>query len=63
MSQVADLQDPRPVPPEAPGPNECCQSGCIPCIYDLYDEAMANYREALKAWLARHPEASGQGDR
>lgn len=57
MSQV-EAADPRPEPPEAPGPNECCQSGCIPCVYDMYDEAMGNYRDALKEWLARHPEAS-----
>ncbi len=46
--------DPPPVPPERPEPGECCNSGCIPCVYDLYDEAMGRYREALKAWRARH---------
>ncbi|MBO1112782.1 oxidoreductase-like domain-containing protein [Bordetella petrii] len=46
--------DPEPVPPEAPAPGDCCQSGCIPCVYDLYDEAMDRYREALRAWRARH---------
>jgi len=46
--------DPPPVPPERPAPDECCNSGCIPCVYDLYDEAMDRYREALKAWRARH---------
>lgn len=50
--------DPPPVPPERPEPGECCNSGCIPCVYDLYDEAMDRYREALKAWRARH-EAGG----
>ncbi|WP_191575694.1 MULTISPECIES: oxidoreductase-like domain-containing protein [Achromobacter] len=50
--------DPPPVAPERPAPDECCNSGCIPCVYDLYDEAMDRYREALKAWRARH-EAHG----
>lgn len=50
--------DPPPVPPEAPAPEECCNSGCIPCVYDTYNEAMDDYREALKAWRARHPEPS-----
>ncbi|AHV92910.1 oxidoreductase-like domain-containing protein [Bordetella holmesii] len=59
MSQATELDDPRPQPPEAPGSNECCQSGCIPCVYDFYDEAMSDYREALKAWLQRHPENGG----
>ncbi|MCR4159508.1 oxidoreductase-like domain-containing protein [Kerstersia gyiorum] len=51
MAAVAD--DPRPEPPEAPGPNECCESGCVPCVYDLYAEAMQEYREALAAWEQR----------
>ncbi|MGB3434110.1 oxidoreductase-like domain-containing protein [Achromobacter sp.] len=50
--------DPQPVPPEAPAPEECCNSGCIPCVYDTYNEAMDDYRAALKAWRARHPEQS-----
>lgn len=45
--------DPRPQPPQAPEAGECCQSGCIPCVYDLYDEAMERYREALRAWQER----------
>ncbi|OZI17696.1 oxidoreductase [Bordetella genomosp. 7] len=45
--------DPRPQPPQAPEPGDCCQSGCIPCVYDLYDEAMERYREALRAWQER----------
>lgn len=49
--------DPPPVPPEAPAPEECCNSGCIPCVYDTYNEAMDEYRAALKAWRARHGEA------
>ncbi len=48
--------DPPPVPPEAPAPEECCNSGCIPCVYDTYNEAMDEYRDALKAWRARHAE-------
>ncbi|GAA6139238.1 hypothetical protein NBRC116583_29850 [Arenicella sp. 4NH20-0111] len=23
-------------PPQKPDPNECCASGCVPCIYDYY---------------------------
>lgn len=54
---VAD-DDPVPVPPERPAPEECCNSGCIPCVYDLYDDAMDRYREALKDWHARHAPGS-----
>ena len=48
------VDDPEPVPPTAPSPNECCQSGCIPCVYDLYNDEMDIYREQLRAWRARH---------
>lgn len=51
--------DPRPLPPEPPAPNECCQSGCIPCVYDMYDEAREQYREALAAWEARQRARQG----
>lgn len=53
--------DPPPVPPERPDPDECCNSGCIPCVYDRYDEAMETYREALKAWRSRHEAKDAQG--
>lgn len=45
--------EPPPTPPEAPSPEECCQNGCDPCIFDRYAEAMREYREELAAWQAR----------
>ncbi|MCE4358077.1 oxidoreductase-like domain-containing protein [Xanthomonas hortorum] len=47
--------DPRPQPPLAPAPNECCESGCPLCVHDLYAEELARYRQALAAWQARQP--------
>lgn len=52
---VADF-DPKPEKPRPPEPWECCQSGCDPCVYDRYWEALTNYEAALQAWEARHPE-------
>ncbi len=52
-----DEHDPCPVAPEAPLPSDCCDSGCDPCVHDLYAEELARYRERLAAWRARHPEA------
>ena len=49
--------DPRPQPPEKPLPAECCESGCPVCVYDIYATELEAYREALTAWLERHPEA------
>ena len=33
MAVVPD-HDPRPLPPEAPLPSDCCDSGCDPCVHD-----------------------------
>ncbi|BAN25344.1 oxidoreductase-like domain-containing protein [Caballeronia insecticola] len=46
--------DPRPTPPERPLPEDCCQSGCNPCVFDLYEEALERYETQLRAWEARH---------
>src|SRR5258708_5209117 len=49
----------RPAPPERPTPQMCCGGGCVPCIHDYYEEALARYEIALREWRARHPEAPG----
>jgi hypothetical protein len=45
--------DPRPQPPERPDDNACCQSGCDPCIFDLYNDEVTRYRADLKVWEQR----------
>jgi hypothetical protein len=50
-SRVDD--DPVPQPPRRPGIDECCRSGCTPCVFDLYEEALERYRIELKAWQER----------
>ena len=49
--------DPMPVPPPQPDFELCCGNGCDPCIFDLHVLAMDGYRQALRAWRARHPDA------
>ncbi|NEX63908.1 oxidoreductase-like domain-containing protein [Noviherbaspirillum galbum] len=49
--------DPRPVPPEEPALEDCCQSGCDPCIFDRYTDDLQRYRQALREWEARHAPA------
>jgi hypothetical protein len=49
--------DPRPEPSLQPAPDECCGSGCNPCVFDLYDEALERYRVRLEAWMQRHGSA------
>ncbi|KGK59149.1 hypothetical protein FHR53_002344 [Xanthomonas arboricola] len=53
--RAVSTADPRPQPPQAPAPNECCESGCPLCVHDLYAEELARYRQALAAWEARQP--------
>lgn len=50
--------DPMPQPPPEPDFDACCGNGCDPCIFDLHDLAMDAYRQALRAWRERHPEAA-----
>jgi hypothetical protein len=50
--------DPRPTPPERPSPDECCHSGCHPCVFDLYQDALDRYEQQLRAWEARHAPGS-----
>jgi hypothetical protein len=52
--------DPRPQPPVCPDNDDCCHSGCDPCIFDLYDEEYGRYRAALAAWEAREAERQAQ---
>ncbi|WP_269531543.1 oxidoreductase-like domain-containing protein [Chitinimonas sp. BJYL2] len=50
-----------PAPPQRPIPpddNLCCKSGCVPCVWDMYDEDLAEYRKALAAWEAAYGPAS-----
>jgi hypothetical protein len=45
--------DDRPLPPTRPDSNDCCRSGCVPCVFDLYEEQLELYRVALKRWQQR----------
>ncbi|MGQ5522075.1 oxidoreductase-like domain-containing protein [Chitinimonas sp. PSY-7] len=56
-TQNNKIDDPRPVAPIAPSPNECCNSGCDPCIFDFYSEELQEYRLKLAEWELR--QASG----
>ena len=62
MTQLASrAPDPRPEPPPEPGPDECCQSGCDPCVFDLYWQAYERYEQALTLWEARQTPQAAPG--
>jgi hypothetical protein len=58
-SPVAEL-DPRPLPPREPALEDCCATGCVHCVFDVYQIALENYELALAAWEARHPDETRQ---
>ncbi|WP_418315722.1 oxidoreductase-like domain-containing protein [Piscinibacter sakaiensis] len=60
--QPAPDPDPRPQPPPPLDDDACCGQGCEPCILEQHAEAVDRYREALAAWLQRHPQAAADGE-
>jgi hypothetical protein len=42
-----------PAMPQEPESDACCQSGCDPCVYDLYWQAVDRYEQALADWKVR----------
>jgi hypothetical protein len=47
--------DPQPIAPLQPALEDCCTSGCVYCIFDIYEEKLERYRLALAEWQQRHP--------
>jgi Oxidoreductase-like protein, N-terminal len=46
-----------PIPPVEPRPEQCCRTGCDPCIYDLYMDELERYELAREAWEKRQAAA------
>ncbi len=47
-----------PRPPREPDLDECCGSGCDPCVFDLYEQRFERWRvrcEQIRAQNAREP--------
>ncbi|ABR91681.1 Uncharacterized conserved protein [Janthinobacterium sp. Marseille] len=53
MAKTTDTK--APLPPVRPDNDECCHSGCEPCIFDLYELEMEKYRKALAQWELERP--------
>lgn len=47
---VADLE---PIAPPLLADNACCGSGCDPCVSDLYQQELAEWKKAHAEWKAR----------
>lgn len=55
-SHAPDL---RPTPPREPQLEDCCGSGCVHCVFDIYQMAVENHERALREWEARRAAATG----
>ncbi len=53
--------DPRPLPPKEPELEDCCGTGCVMCVFDVYQLALENYERQLAAWEARQCGQAGGG--
>ena len=38
-----------PRPPREPDLDECCGSGCDPCVFDLYEQRLERWRARCEA--------------
>jgi hypothetical protein len=45
----APVLPPRPTPPR---PEDCCGSGCVHCIYVVYDDALIAWEREVRRILA-----------
>ena len=54
VSTVSDDADASVLPPrpELPRPEDCCGSGCVHCIYVIYDDALMAWEREVKRILA-----------
>ncbi|KAG6331297.1 hypothetical protein ID866_7795, partial [Astraeus odoratus] len=40
-------EEPRPPADDAMASVECCMSGCAVCVYDLYEDSLKEYKQAV----------------
>jgi Oxidoreductase-like protein, N-terminal len=46
------MEDEEVTKPLEPGKDDCCGSGCVPCVFDAYEEKLKKYNE----WLTKKKE-------
>jgi hypothetical protein len=46
-----------PPRPEPPSPSDCCMSGCLRCVFDLYDLELERWEEQVASIRARQTQA------
>ncbi|KAK9821046.1 hypothetical protein WJX74_005505 [Apatococcus lobatus] len=43
------------VRPVEPGPEDCCQTGCVECVWDIYSRDLLAYKTAVAKQKGRAP--------
>lgn len=46
--------------PTPPGDYDCCESGCEPCVWDVYQSELAEWRSAETKLEEKNREGNGQ---
>lgn len=60
MSDEHDGDGPRlPPKPQPPDPSECCNSGCEPCVFELYEDALERWEARVERIWQRWRERGG----
>jgi Oxidoreductase-like protein, N-terminal len=62
MVQRHSALSPKPRPPQKPAPEDCCQSDCCPCVFELYEAELADYEHALELWHKLNPGAASESN-
>ncbi|PSS36527.1 UPF0651 protein like [Actinidia chinensis var. chinensis] len=48
-----------PPPPEKPLPGDCCGSGCVRCVWDVYYEELEDYNKLVSESESKRKSDSG----
>ncbi len=51
-----------PPKPQPPDPSDCCNSGCEPCVFELWEDAMDRWEARCERIMARWREREGESD-
>ena len=49
LQTAEDQELPMPPEPEEPLPEDCCGTGCTPCVFDIYAKELALWEDQCKA--------------
>ena len=59
------VNPPLPERPVEPDPSDCCGSGCIPCVFDIYEEDVKRWEQEcikIRTGLVNHELVSSTQD-